>query len=814
MTFPLVLPTAALAAGIAVGIFFPTDPFLTRLSAPPLQDLLIGVAYAFRPSHIEYFSPKSFPGFAVAGELIGARANLDALQTPLRTLFDRHLPANEYQMFATIDGTLRADATRGANGISLRLDVDRIVVEGRRQSTLGGVIIGVGGEETAPVEEWRAGRRLRVQATLRRPATYLDPGVRDSQREFGWRGTSLVGSVKSPRLVEVLERGSWLDEWLAAIRWSLRHSVASCVVPWSERSAAVVIAILIGDRAGLDDDMQRQLQEAGTITSSRSRAATSRFSRRCVCLLCGVSGFGVRGSAVIIIVVLVVYAFVVGDSGGASVGRATLMAVIYFIAQLSDQRSSAGNVAALSAGLLFCVAPLEVVDASFALTFGATLGLIVGMPRLTRPDWMPGWIFAGVALLGASVCAEVALLPIGAFVFSRVTAAGLLLNFAAIPLMTVVQIGGMIAVALDHLSGRAARWVGFVAHLGVRGLLASASLVELAPWVARRVPPPSLFLMCGYYASLILALMLSGRKRIAFAGATLLCGWLMITTLGFPSWTSTNSSLRVTFLDVGQGDAAVVQFPDGHTLSIDAGGIAGTTFDIGGRVVSPTYWALGIRRLDYMSISHSDPDHIGGAASVFRDFHPREIWEGVPVPPNVPTKALRTIADNASVVWHNLQVNDHFSFGRVELFVRHPPPPDWERQKVRNNDSEVLELRYGDVSFVFTGDIGREVEHDIAASFAPAPIRILKVPHHGSGTSSSMEFLEALRPSVAVISAGRGNPFGHPVPTVVARYHDIGAAIFRTDQDGAISVETDGKTVHVQSFTKRSLTLRSHAGEH
>ena len=806
MTFPLVLPTAALAAGIAVGIFFPTDPFLTRCLLA-LAGTLACLSFGLR--HDRWFLCQIVLGFAVAGELIGARANIDALQTPLRTLFDRRLPANEYQMFATIDGTLRADATRGANGISLKLDVDRIVVEARRQSTTGGVIIGVGGEETAPVEEWRAGRRLRVQATLRRPATYLDPGVRDSQREFGWRGTSLVGSVKSPRLVEVLERGSWLDEWLAAIRWSLRRSVARCVVPWSERSAAVVIAILIGDRAGLDDDMQRQLQEAGTyhvIAISGGNiailAAVCVFILRCF-------GIGVRGTAVIIIVVLVLYAFVVGNSGGASVGRATLMAVIYFIGQLSDQRSAAGNVAALSACLLFCVAPLEVVDASFALTFGATLGLIIGMPRLKRPDWMPGWIFAGVALLGASVCAEVALLPIGAFVFSRVTAAGLLLNFAAIPLMTVVQIGGMIAVALGHFSGRAALWVGFVAHLGVRGLLASASLVELAPWVARRVPPPPLFLMCGYYASLILTLMLSGRKPVAFAGATLLCGWLMLTTLAFPSWTSTDSSLRVTFLDVGQGDAAVVQFPDGHTLSIDAGGIAGTTFDIGGRVVSPTYWALGIRRLDYMSISHSDPDHIGGAASVFRDFHPREIWEGVPVPPNVPTKALRTIADNAGVVWHNLQLNDHFSFGSVDLFVRHPPPPGWERQKVRNNDSEVLELRYGDVSFVFTGDIGREVEHDIAASFAPAPIRILKVPHHGSGTSSSMEFLEALLPSVAVISAGRGNPFGHPVPAVVARYQDIGAAIFRTDQDGAISVETDGKTVHVQSFTKRSLTIRS-----
>ena len=111
------------------------------------------------------------------------------------------------------------------------------------------------------------------------------------------------------------------------------------------------------------------------------------------------------------------------------------------------------------------------------------------------------------------------------------------------------------------------------------------------------------------------------------------------------------------------------------------------------------------------------------------------------------------------------------------------------------------------MSFVFTGDIGREVERTIAPSFARAPIRILKVPHHGSATSSSQPFLDALRPDIAVISAGRGNPFGHPVPSVLERYRNIGAAIYRTDQDGAVTVETDGTTVRVTTFTGRRLTL-------
>ena len=108
---------------------------------------------------------------------------------------------------------------------------------------------------------------------------------------------------------------------------------------------------------------------------------------------------------------------------------------------------------------------------------------------------------------------------------------------------------------------------------------------------------------------------------------------------------------------------------------------------------------------------------------------------------------------------------------------------------------------------VFTGDIGREVEAAIAPSFTRAPIRILKVPHHGSATSSSQPFLDALRPDIAVISAGRGNPFGHPVPQVLERYRNIGAAIYRTDKDGAVSVETDGKTVRVRTFKGRKLTL-------
>ena len=137
----------------------------------------------------------------------------------------------------------------------------------------------------------------------------------------------------------------------------------------------------------------------------------------------------------------------------------------------------------------------------------------------------------------------------------------------------------------------------------------------------------------------------------------------------------------------------------------------------------------------------------------------------------------------------------------VRVSVLHPSLPDWERQDVRNADSIVIEMRWGEVSFVFTGDIDRETEAAIAPLLQPAPLRVLKVPHHGSSTSSSEAFVRAVRPDVAVISVGRSNNFGHPSPLVLKRYEQAGSRLFRTDQDGAITIDTDGTSLEISTFT-------------
>ena len=195
----------------------------------------------------------------------------------------------------------------------------------------------------------------------------------------------------------------------------------------------------------------------------------------------------------------------------------------------------------------------------------------------------------------------------------------------------------------------------------------------------------------------------------------------------------------------------------------------------------------------------------GSAGSILREFRPHEVWEGIPVPRFEPLMALRLAAQERGARWANVYAGDRARIDEVDVIARHPAVADWERQKVRNDDSLVIELRWHDVSVLLTGDIGRVPERDLARTLSPAVVRLVKIPHHGSLTSSSPEFVNAIHARVAVVSAGRNNHFGHPAPEVLDRYRASGAEVFRTDRDGAVIVDADGTSVDVRTFASRKV---------
>lgn len=847
------IPALGLLAGSLVGFLVP------ETIQPLASTLLIGGAaaalWAWRISSARAIAMTVAAAFAAGGALLAADAWRQAWRPTLRVAFEelareeraqaalerRVLPEDD-EAFATVEGILRADASRTESGVSLSVAVDAISRPGPLDPASlparGGLLITVVGSlGPSSIDDWRAGRRVRMPVQLHRPSRYLDPGVPDNERMLARSGTTLVGAVKSGALVEMIGHGGWRAEWAGRVRLFARRAIGRFVGRWSQQSAAIVTAIVIGDRAGLDDDVQRRLQEAGTyhvIAISGGNIAILAGLLLGAFRLAGRLG---RGAMIAAIGLLVAYASLV--DGGASVDRATLMAVVYLGARVLDQRSPPLNALWVVAAILVATDPLSIADPGFGLTFGATLGiLIVGPLARQRSTQNPqksqrtGFSACSACsalyvvlrgMFAASLAAEAMLFPVGALVFSRVTFAGLALNFLAIPLMAVAQVAGMAVVPIALVSTRLATTVGWIAHIGAGGLVWSADLVRFAPVLTYRVAPPGWVAVVVYYISMAVCWVLwrqrtvmSGSAEPRFVGrvrrATMGIAWLTAVWILAQPWVLLaargDGLLHVTFLDVGQGDSVLLRFPRGSTMLVDAGGLVGSaSFDIGDRVVAPVLRERGIRRLDYVVLTHGDPDHIGGATAVVREFRPREVWEGIPVPRFEPLMALRVEAQAVRAHWRNVYRGDHLSVDGVDIEAEHPAPAEWERQKVRNDDSVVLDVRWRDVSVLLTGDIGREVERTFGDETPPAPLRVLKAPHHGSLTSSSPELLRLIEPQVAVFSAGRANHFGHPAPAVLQRYRDVGAAIFRTDQDGAITLDTDGYSIDIRTFTGRTLNL-------
>jgi competence protein ComEC len=799
------VPALALTAGAATGIAFETAWRSVLWLLPPLLVVAL-LAWNRRRARVAWAAVVIT--FGCCGFILGSNARQESIDAPLRVALDRELhgfrvgatqlPENNRPLPTRL--LLTEDASVEDNLATLRARVVAIRPQDVWVPADGGAVLSVSGS-TSQVRftEWRRGRIVEAPVVFRRPARFLNDGVPDFERDAALDGISVLGTIKSGLLVDVVHRATVIDELAADVRAYVRRAVADRVGPHSALSAAIVDAVLIGDRSGLPDDIRSRLQIAGTyhvIAISGGNIAILA-----AVLLVALVPFGIAGrpAAALTLVCLVVYAFVV--TSGPSVWRATVVAVVYLAARLLDHRTAPWQACAGAAALLAVGEPLDVRNAGFLLTFGATAALLVfvGRERAHGADGVHArrsvsWLAASI---GASAAVEVVLLPVMAATFSRVTAAGLVLNIVAVPAMAVVQIAGLLVVLTPiEALGVGAGWI---AHLAAAAILNSARLVDVAPWLAIRVPSPSATTVAIYYAGLAGCLWSPTRKtKLAGLAALVVCGVVIVT--GSPAHHDTRG-LRLTMFDVGQGDALMVQVGE-RSLIVDTGGSPfGGSFDIGSRVLEPALWARGVSAIDTLLLTHGDPDHIGGASTLIDDFDPRRLWQGIPVPRARPLQAVLERAVASGAVLEQRRDGEEFRVGEARLRVLHPPPPDWERPRVRNDDSVVIEVVYHDVALLLTGDIGADVERAIAPKLAPAAIRILKVAHHGSRTSTSRELLETWRPQIALISCGRGNPFGHPAPDVIARLEAIGARIYRTDLDGEVTVETDGQGVSVRTFT-------------
>jgi competence protein ComEC len=799
------VPALALTAGAATGIAFEASWRMFLWLLPPLF-VIASVASVRRHSLVP--AAAIAVAFACCGFILGSHARQESIDTPLRMALDRELHGFRVGAIELPDNNrplptrlrLTEDASVDGNVATLRAHVVAIRPKSVWVPAHGGAVLSVSGNASQiRVAEWRRGRILEAPVTFRRPARFLNDGVSDFERDAALDGISVLGTIKSGLLVDVVRRASALGELAGDARAFVRRAVADRITRHSALSAAIVDAVLIGDRSGLPDDIRSRLQSAGTYHVIAISGGNIAILAAVIIGACVPFGMAGRPAAALTLACLVAYAFTV--TSGPSVWRATVVAAVYLVGRVLDHRTAPWQACAVAAALLAVGEPLDVRNAGFLLTFGATAALLIAVGRarphgrvLTRGRRWLSWL---VASIGASAAVEIVLLPVMAHTFSRITAAGLVLNIVAVPAMAVVQVAGLVVVLAPIDALRTA--AGWIAHLAAAAILESARLVDIAPWLAMRVPSPSATTVAIYYLGLGLSVWSRTHKlTLAGLGALVVCGLLIITASPAPQ---NIRGLRLTMFDVGQGDALIVQVGQ-RSVMVDAGGSPfGGSFDVGSRVLEPALWARGVSAIDTLLLTHGDPDHIGGAATLIDDFGPRHLWQGIPVPRAHSLQAVLERAAAAGAALAERRDGEEFRIGDARLLVLHPAPPDWERQRVRNDDSVVIQILFHDVALLLTGDIGADIERAIVPKLAPARVRILKVAHHGSRTSTSRELLDAWRPQIALISCGRGNPFGHPAPDVIARLEAIGARIYRTDLDGEITIDTDGQRVFVRTFT-------------
>jgi competence protein ComEC len=320
------------------------------------------------------------------------------------------------------------------------------------------------------------------------------------------------------------------------------------------------------------------------------------------------------------------------------------------------------------------------------------------------------------------------------------------------------------------------------ALLALRGVVALAALV---PGGLIHLPAPPIHAVVTYTAGLGLGLLAwrmrssRARARLATGVATLLLAWAALATV-WPLVAPASGTLRVTMLDVGQGDAIVVEAPDGRAMLVDAGSGGPMRLDVGDRVVAPFLWNRGIAKLATAVTTHDDLDHAGGMSTIRRHFPVAVEWTSASAPRD-------------RQWWGNLSVRA-LGEGRAATFPRHT-----------NDTALVLRLDYGLASFLLTSDATATVEHELLAAGAPLRATVLKVGHHGARGATTPEFLRAVRPTVAVISVGPANPYGHPAPETLERLQAAGARIYRTDRDGAVLFETNGRHLTITRWSTRKI---------
>lgn len=670
--------------------------------------------------------------------------------------------------------------------------------------------------------QWVVGQRLLGKVRIKAVRNFNNPGGFNYRRYLANQHIWLRGYARSDTYLIPLGRPERsLGYLLDRVRSSSRVFIEGWLPP---DLAGIYRALLLGERFAISVHLREMLYNAGIghilaisglhiglvvgfgflafhFILARIPSVTGRWGARPLAALAAFPA-------------AIAYGLLTGMALPAL--RATLMLGVLTLALVIQREKDLLNSLLLAALLILVCYPEALFAASFQLSFIGVASLVCILPILPVPSPLQDqhgqnekWRRLGrrfYQFICGSLILSLFTAPVVLYHFHRLTPLGLVTNLLAVPLVGFLVLpAGLLALCSLPISTLLAGFVLTLGALGLNLLVTVAVKIASLPWAALWPGSPKAWQVGLTYALLLVpfARITRWRRTAVIIGGCLLlvASWMTPNHLFSPQ-----SLLRVTYLDVGQGNSAVVEFPGNSVMLIDGGGFHGGSFDVGQHVVAPYLWHRRSHRLQAMVLSHAHPDHFRGLNFIASHFSVGQFWNNK-LPNGQPdfVRLMNKLAQENVTCLGPQELSSQQSIQGVEIQLLHPPPhfsPDPKIPSARdlNNGSLVLRLNYKNISFLFPGDIEKETEFRLVNQPLLAPVDVLLVPHHGSRTSSSLGFLHRLKPQIAVFSVGFDNPFRLPSGQVLKRYRDLGVKIYRTDHHGAITISTDGDKIEVDTF--------------
>lgn len=556
------------------------------------------------------------------------------------------------------------------------------------------------------------------------------------------------------------------------------------------RHGPLADALLLGRRETLDRALADRFAKSGLVHLLAISGTHVALMGAVFVLLGRVAGLSRGRVAALTIALVAAYLAMIGAPPSAL--RSGVMLALSLWALVLQRPSAPLPIVAAAALALLAMDPMTALDIGFQLSFAGVLGLVLlrgamwkRLPEAVRRGKLSRPLAESLVM---SVAAFLATAPIVAHHFGQVAPVSILANLPAVPLTSLALIGiGAAAVSEPLLPALAGLFAGG-AGLALDLLNGVVDLAVALPGGHAAVARPQwwLWALAGlvFVGSLDLAGKLRGRVRWTIAAAAASAAFLLLPVLA----EAEGDGLEIAFLDVGQGDAIALRTPAGRWLLVDAGPLE-EAFDAGEKRVLPFLRARGAKRIEAMVLTHPHADHIGGAAAVMRALPVAALVEpGLPYPSPVYLETLRA-AESGGTPWRAARQDRSLHVDGVELSFLWPAVDVLDAPADANDISVVLRVRYGAFTALLTGDAPASVEAALVARYGGSlRAQLLKAGHHGSFTSTSEGFLDAVRPALAVLSLGRRNEYGHPSPEVVDRLERRGVEVARTDEDGTVVV--------------------------